>query len=72
MKHTFRRRRALRPRPTRHQINQQIRRLRRLHEMFRVEGALELSRPQPDVAHLHYVQQQIAALQDAISALESF
>jgi hypothetical protein len=40
--------------------------------MFRVEGALELSRPQPDVAHLHYVQQQIAALQDAISALESF
>ena len=70
MKHVFRRRRALRPRPTRHQINQEIRRARHLHELFRVEGVLELSRPQPDVVHLRYVQQQIADLQDAISTLE--
>ena len=71
MKHSLRRRRALRPRPTRHQINQEIRRARRLHELFRIEGALELGRSHPDVAHLSFVQQQIASLQDAISTLEA-
>jgi len=68
MNHTFCR--ALRPRPTRRQINQEIRCACRLHELFRVEGVLELSRPQPDVVHLRYVQQQIAALQDIISTRE--
>ena len=70
MKHSLRRRRALRPRPTRHQINQEIRRARRLHELFRIEGALELGRPQPDVTHLRYVQQRLTALEHAISPLE--
>ena len=68
MKHSFRRRRALRPRPTRHQINQEIARARRLHEFFRVEQAFELGRPQPDLAHLRYTQQQLAALEEAVSA----
>ena len=72
MKHTFRRRRAFRPRPTRHQINQEIRRARQLHELFRIEQALELDRPHPDVVHLRYVQQQIAALEDVMTALEAY
>ncbi|HLH55025.1 MAG TPA: hypothetical protein VKY92_15555 [Verrucomicrobiae bacterium] len=69
MKHTLRRRRALRPRPTRHQINQEIRRARRLQELFRLEQALELGRPKPDAAHLRYVQDQLAALEDNLIAL---
>ena len=72
MKHTFIRRRALRPRPTRSQIRQEMARARRMHKLFRIEGALELDRPHPDVIHLRYVQQQIAALQDAISMLEAY
>ena len=72
MKHTFRRRRALRPRPTRHQINQEIRRARRLHELLRIEQALELDRPEPDLAHLQYTQQQLAALEDVVMVLESY
>jgi hypothetical protein len=71
MKHTFRRRRALRPRPTRHQINQEIARARRLHELFRIEQALELGRPEPDLAHLRYTQQQLADLEDVVMALEA-
>lgn len=72
MKHTFRRRRALRPRRTRHQINQEISRARRLHELFRIEQAMELSRPEPDLAHLRYTQQQLVALEDVVLALEAY
>ena len=69
MKHTLRRRRALRPRPTRHQINQEVRRARRLQELFRVEQALELRRPEPDASHLRYIQNQLAALEDSVISL---
>ena len=72
MKHTFRRRRALRPRPTRSQIRQEMARARRMHKLFRAERALELDRPHPDVVHLRYVQQQIAALEDVMTALEAY
>ena len=69
MKHSIRRRRALRPRPTRHQVNQEIRRARRLQELFRVEQALELRRPEPDAAHLRYIQEQLAALEESVISL---
>ncbi len=72
MKHTIRRRRALRPRPTRHQINQEVRRARRLQELLRLEQALELGRPKPDAAHLRYIQDQLAALEDNVVTLESY
>ncbi len=71
MKHTIRRRRALRPHPTRHQVNQEIRRARRLQELFRIEQALELRRPQPDGAHLRHIPEQLAALEDSVIALET-
>ena len=71
MKHTLRRRRALRPRPSRHQVKQEIRRTRRMQELFRVEQALELRRPEPDAAHLRYIQDQLAALEDAVISLEA-
>ena len=72
MKHSIRRRRALRPRPTRHQVNQEIRRARRLQELFRLEQALELGRPKPDAAHLRFIQDQLAALEDNVVTLESY
>ena len=72
MKHSIRRRRALRPRPTRHQVNQEIRRARRLQELFRVEQALELRRPEPDVVHLRYIQNQLAALEDSVVSLGAY
>ena len=70
MKHTFRRR-ARRPRPTRSQIHQELSRARHLHELFRLEQAIELNRPQPDVSHLDYVQRQLIALEDAVATLET-
>ena len=72
MKHSIRRRRAQRPRPTRHQVNQEIRRARRLQELFRLEQALELGRPKPDAAHLRYIHDQLAALEDNVVTLESY
>jgi hypothetical protein len=72
MKHSIRRRRPLRPRPTRHQVNQEISRARHLHELFRIEQVMELSKAQPDVAHLRYIQEQIAALEDVAMTLESY
>lgn len=71
MKHIFRRR-ARRPRPSRSQINQELSRARRLHELFRLEQAIELERTQPDTAHLDYVQQQLVALEDAVATLETY
>jgi hypothetical protein len=71
MKHTIRRR-AHRPRPTRNQVNQEISRAHRLHQMFQIERAIELSKPAPDVAHLRYIQEQIATLEDVVMTLEAY
>lgn len=70
MKHTFRRR-ARRPRPSRRQIHQELSRARRIHELFRLEQTIELNRPEPDIAHLNYVQQQLVVLEDAVASLET-
>jgi len=72
MKHNIRRRRPLRPRPTRHQVNQEISRARRLHQLFEIERVIELQRPEPDVSHLRYVQNQIASLEDIMVTLEAY
>ena len=72
MKHTIRRRRPLRPRPTRHQVNQEIGHARRLHQLFQIERVMELNQPEPDVAHLRYIQEQLAALEDVVMTLEAY
>ncbi len=72
MKHSIRRRRPRRPRPTRHQINQELNRALRLRRLFEVERAMELSRSQPDVAHRRFVQEQLAARDDAVATLEAY
>ena len=40
--------------------------------MFEIERVLELSKAQPDVAHLRYIQEQLAALEDVVMTLESY
>lgn len=72
MKHNRRRRRHLRPRPTRCQINQELRRARSWYQLLKVETALELGRPAPDLPRLRWLHNQILACEDVISTLEAF
>ena len=70
MKQT-RRRRHLRPRPTRSQINQQIRRLRSVLNLFRTEWLLEANQEQPRMAHLRFLHDSIVEINDEIATLEA-
>lgn len=70
MKHT-RRRRHLRPRPSRSQIRQQIGRVCSTMQMFRLEWLLEARRPQPDQNRLRLLHNYLVLMQDEVSSLES-
>ena len=70
MKHT-RRRRHLRPRPSRSQIRQQMGRVCSAMQMFRLEWLLEARRPQPNQERLHLLHRSIVLMQDEISSLEA-
>jgi hypothetical protein len=72
MKHTFRRRRALRPRPTRSQITHTLRQLQRTLNLVRVEAALELNRPAPCAAHMQWLERRALECHDAIAAVENY
>jgi hypothetical protein len=69
MKHT-RRRRHLRPCPSRSQIHQQLRQARRLLNLFRAEWLLEAQHEQPRPAHLRFVHDRIVDINDQIASLE--
>ena len=68
----LRRRRHLRPRPTRSQINHTVRQLQRTLNLVRIEAALELSRPAPCAAHMQWLERRALECQDAIAAVESY
>ena len=70
MKHAIRRRRPLRPCPTRHQINQELRRARRLLKLFRAEWLLEAQQEQLRPAHLHFVHDRVVDINHEIARLE--
>ena len=70
MKHT-RRRRHLRPQPSRAQLNQQLSRTRRLLNLFRAEWLLEAQHPQSRVSHLRFVHDRIVEINDEIAHLEA-
>lgn len=70
MKHT-RRRRHLRPRPTRSQIHNNIRQYHGALEALRVEAAFELRRPEPSAARLAWMQERANFLLDLIAAEEA-
>jgi len=65
-----RRRRHLRPRPSRAQINQQLGQTRRLLNLFRTEWLLEVQQDQPRPAHLRFVHDRIVEINDEIAGLE--
>lgn len=70
MKQT-RRRRHLRPRPTRSQINHQVTRVRSTLQMFQLEWLLEASQTQPRLPRLRFLHGAIVQMRDEISSLES-
>jgi hypothetical protein len=67
MKHT-RRRRHLRPRPSRSQVHHELHRARRLLNLFRTEWLLEAQQAQPRQEHLRSVHDRIVELNDQIAA----
>jgi hypothetical protein len=71
MKQT-RRRRHLRPRPTRSMVNQQIQRVRSALQAFQLEWILEAQRPERDLGRLRFLHDAIVQMRDEISSLESF
>ena len=67
-----RRRRHLRPRPSRAQLRQQISRLRRQIQFFRLEWLLEAAREDRNPLRLRLLHDGIVAHQDAVDALEAY
>jgi len=70
MKQT-RRRRHLRPRPTRSMINQQIQRVRAALQAFQMEWVLEAQRPERDLGRLRFLHDAIVQMRDEIFSLEA-
>lgn len=70
MKQT-RRRRHLRPRPTRSMINQQIQRVRSALQAFQLEWLLEAQRPARHLGRLRFLHDAITQIRDEVSSLES-
>lgn len=71
MKNT-RRRRHLRPRPTRCQVRQELSRARNWYQLLKIEAALELGRPVPDPSRLRWLHNQVLAGEDVIATLEAY
>lgn len=67
-----RRRRHLRPRPTRSQINQQVARVRSNMELFKLKILLEAAKVQPSLPRFRFLHQMLVALQDEITDLEAW
>jgi len=65
-----RRRRHLRPRPTRGQINQRIQHVTCDINLLRLEWIIEAHQPEPDHKKLYFLRDAIVALRDELSDLE--
>jgi hypothetical protein len=65
-----RRRRPLRPRPTRAQIAAELRRLRSLLNLFRLEWILETRNQQPRPERLRFLHDRIVDINDEIALVE--
>lgn len=65
-----RRRRHLRPRPCRSQINQQLEHVRSTMQMFQLEGLLEASKPEPNLTRLQFLDRMLGLMQDEAASLE--
>ena len=65
-----RRRRHLRPRASRSQINQTIARMPSALRLFQAEWLLESQRPAPCLHRLRFLHDRIVEMRDEISSLE--
>ncbi len=69
MKHA-RRRRHLRPRPSRSQVRQQIGRMQSTLQLFQLEWLAESQRPQPSLPRLRFLHHMIVQMRDEVASLE--
>jgi len=67
-----RRRRHLRPRPSRSQINQQIERVRSAIQLLQMEALLEVNKPQPSLPRLRFLNEAVGEMKDEVLSLEQF
>jgi hypothetical protein len=67
-----RRRRHLRPRPTRSQVNQQIERVRSAIQLFQLEWIMEARKTQPSLGRLRFLHDAIGQMKDEVVSLEQF
>ena len=65
-----RRRRHLRPRPSRSQINHQLRRARSVIQLFQVEALLEAHKPEPSLCRLRFLDAAVGQMKDEVLSLE--
>jgi hypothetical protein len=65
-----RRRRHLRPRPTRSQIHHQLRRARSAVQLFQMEALLEAHKPEPSPGRLRFLDAAVGQLKDEVLSLE--
>jgi hypothetical protein len=67
-----RRRRHLRPCPTRSQINQQIHHARAAIQLFQLEWILEARKTQPGLGRLRFLHDAVGEMKDEILSMERF
>ena len=67
-----RRRRHLRPRPTRSQVTQQLQRARSAIQIFQLEWILEARKTQPSLGRLQLLHDAIGQMKDEVLSLEQF
>jgi hypothetical protein len=65
-----RRRRHLRPRPSRSQVNQQIERVRSAIQLFQMEALLEAQKAQPSLPRLRFLNEAVGEMKDEVLSLE--
>jgi hypothetical protein len=65
-----RRRRQLRPRPCRSQINQQLEHIRSTTQLFQLEALLEASKPEPNLPRLQFLDHMLGLMQEEAASLE--
>ena len=69
MKQT-RRRRHLRPQPSRSQLNHQLDRIRRTMQLFQIEWLVEASQQNPSLDRLRLLHDAVGAMRNEIADLE--
>jgi hypothetical protein len=67
-----RRRRHLRPRPTRSQTSQQLQRARSAIQMFQLEWIMEARKIRPCLGRLRFLHEAIEEMKDEVVSLEQF